>query len=317
MNRKDFALKGILLAGLLFLLGAGVHAQRRGYHSYGYRPYYHSYGYRPVYHAYAYRPVYSHYFYGPRVYAFSGPYLNIGFGGIYYRYYGGYFYRPFGGYFRVVAPPIGITIGVLPPGYREIYVGGYPYYYFNGIYYAPGDHNDYRVVDPPVGARVPELPRDARVVVIDGRKYYELNGTYYKEEITADNEIWYTVVGNHGRLDTGNSNGGYSEPQGNPNRDPNPNGYTNPDQQSNPNPQPDNRINPGEGSGSGSSQGNDGTARNTYKMGDKVDKLPADSRQVLIGGKKYYESPDGVYYQEIIGRNQVTYEIVGKATDNP
>jgi hypothetical protein len=63
------------------------------------------------------------------------------------------------------------------------------------------------VIDAPLGASVPELPQGAEVVVINDQKYYELDGTYYKEDIRDNNEIWYTVVGKDGKLDTDNSQG--------------------------------------------------------------------------------------------------------------
>jgi hypothetical protein len=58
------------------------------------------------------------------------------------------------------------------------------------------------VVDAPMGAAVPDLPNGAKVVVINDQKYYELDGTYYKEEIRDNDEIWYTVVGKNGKINT-------------------------------------------------------------------------------------------------------------------
>lgn len=137
---------------------------------------------------------------------FTGPRVIYPYRGINYYYHSGYYYRPYGAYFRLVAPPIGISIGVLPVGYRSIYVGGVPYYYFGGTFYRPGKKaNTYDVVDAPLGASVPELPQDAKVVVINGQKYYELDGTYYKEDIRDNSEIWYTVVGKDGKLETDNT----------------------------------------------------------------------------------------------------------------
>jgi hypothetical protein len=134
---------------------------------------------------------------------FSGPRTMYPYHGINYYYSSGYYYRPYGSYLQVVAPPIGISIGILPRGYRSVYVGGSPYYYYGGTYYRPGQKaNTYDVVDAPVGASVPELPQDAKVTVINGQKYYELDGTYYKEEIRNNSELWYTVVGKNGKLDT-------------------------------------------------------------------------------------------------------------------
>lgn len=46
--------------------------------------------------------------------------------------------------------------------------------------------------------------------------------------------------------------------------------------------------------------------------GDRVNKLPEGSRSVTIKGKKYYEAPDGTFYEEIISPNKIEYEVVGK-----
>lgn len=153
-----------------------------------------------------YRGYHRHYGYGPyrgqRVVHIAGPRMIVPYGGISFHYSNGYYYRPYGGYFRVVAPPIGININILPRGYRRIYVRDVPYYYYGGTYYRPGPSRNYEVVDAPLGASVPELPNGAKVVVINDQKYYELDGTYYKEEIKDNDEIWYTVVGKDGKINT-------------------------------------------------------------------------------------------------------------------
>jgi hypothetical protein len=151
----------------------------------------------------------NHYYvryYPQRNYYYNQPYVSIAFGGYHYRYQRGYFYRPYGASFQVILPPFGIRISSLPIGYRRIYVGPDPYYYYRGTYYRPYVGNQYEVVAPPLGAVLDELPVGAKVTVIDGKKYYELNGTFYQEEITADNELQYTVVGTDGVLNTENTN---------------------------------------------------------------------------------------------------------------
>lgn len=56
-------------------------------------------------------------------------------------------------------------------------------------------------------------------------------------------------------------------------------------------------------------QGND-----NYRpqIGERIDKLPSGSRSIVIRDKKYYEAPDGTYYEEIISPNKVEYEVVAK-----
>jgi hypothetical protein len=196
---------------------------------------------------------------------FAGPRVMYPYRGVNYYYNSGYFYRPYGSYFQVVAPPIGISIGLLPPGYRSIYVGGSPYYYYGGTYYRPGKKpNTYDVVDAPIGASIPELPQDAKVVVINGQKYYEQDGTYYKEDIRSNSEIWYTVAGKNGKLDTDTTSV------------------------------------------------QDTPEDNGPQVGDMVDKLPDGCHTVVVNGQKYYVSPDDVYYEEVVGKNTISYKIVGK-----
>ncbi|MES2003847.1 MAG: DUF6515 family protein [Bacteroidota bacterium] len=130
-----------------------------------------------------------------------GPSISLQFGGNPFYYSGGLFYRPYGSYYSIAPAPIGIHVNILPRGYWSLRWGGYPYYYYNGIFYRQSN-NAYEVVQAPVGAEVPAIPRDAQPVVIDGEKYYEYNGTYFKDYIKPNGELWYTVEGKHGVLNT-------------------------------------------------------------------------------------------------------------------
>jgi hypothetical protein len=70
-------------------------------------------------------------------------------GGDYY-FHGGAWYRPWGSRFIVVAPPIGIGIGFLPPYYSTVWFGGVPYYYADGTYYLwRPEQREYVVTAPP------------------------------------------------------------------------------------------------------------------------------------------------------------------------
>jgi hypothetical protein len=120
-------------------------------------------------------------------------YININFGGFGYRYYDGIYYRPYNNIFRVVAPPIGLFINVLPFGYSRIYVHQYPYYYYNGTYYDYRDNN-YFVVSPPVGAVVESIPDGYETITIDGETYYEVDGAQYKPVVQDNGEVWYEVI---------------------------------------------------------------------------------------------------------------------------
>lgn len=207
-----------------------------------------------------------------------GPSISIQFGGNPWYYSSGMFYRPFGGYYELAPPPFGIRIGYLPRGYFSLRLGGFPYFYFNGIFYRPYD-NGYEVIQAPVGAMVPAIPRDAQIQVIDGVTYYTWNGTFYTEQVKPNGEVWYRVEGKHGVLNTDNTASAA----------PTPSAAAPQQNQSTPAPE---------------------TAM--PKIGDVVKDLPADAKTVVINQKKYYVTPDNVYYEELITNNTLQYKVVGK-----
>jgi hypothetical protein len=47
------------------------------------------------------------------------------------------------------------------------------------------------------------------------------------------------------------------------------------------------------------------------QVGDEVDVLPQNAKEVTLKGEKYYVSDDGVYYQEVIIDGKTTYRVVG------
>ncbi len=53
------------------------------------------------------------------------------------------------------------------------------------------------------------------------------------------------------------------------------------------------------------------------KVGDIVNQLPDDCRKVILNGKKYYVSPDGIYYEKITDPNgNVAYRIASLPEDD-
>lgn len=59
---------------------------------------------------------------------------------------------------------------------------------------------------------------------------------------------------------------------------------------------------------------NSTTNNNAYNgplIGDIVNELPQDSKEVLLKGQKFFVSPDGVYYEEQTEGDKVTYKVVG------
>lgn len=82
---------------------------------------------------------------------------SVPFRGESYFYRGGEWYRPYGSNFRVIAPPLGAVVPVLPGLYATFWFGGIPYYFANDAYYLwRADLGGYVVTEPPPG-----IPPDA------------------------------------------------------------------------------------------------------------------------------------------------------------
>ncbi len=179
-------------------------------------------------------------------------------------------------------PAIGVRINVLPIGYSRFYIGNNPFYYYDGVYYRSYKTGGYSVAPPPLGAIVKHLPSGAKTTVIDGQKYYVLGGTFYQERVTADNKNRYEVVGTDGVLNTTNAD-----------------------------PADDETVLP------------TAPVKEAVKTtiaestGTIVSQLPVGCKLVLINGDKFYISPAGVYYQEMIDANNlVSYKVAGAAAND-
>jgi len=211
---------------------------------------------------YAYRG--GRYYYGGRSYYRGGGYYGSGF-----RFGLGWGYPHFGLYFNV-----------LPYGYYPFYWNSLPYYYYGGVFYRPYNGR-YQVAAPPLGASVPNLPSDAQSIVIDGIQYYEADGVYYQPDVDDNGRTIYVVVGRDGVLSTDNGgSAGNDEPMDDaydPSLDNAPANSSVQVQQDQPQAE---------------------QAGITLKIGDVVDKLPDDCRKVTINKKKYYVSPDNVFFEE-------------------
>jgi len=222
----------------------------------------------------------------------SRPYVSVNIGRPYGYGYHPYYNRPVYSYHRPVyrapysyvhfGPSFGLRLNVLPFGYYPFYYGGSQYYYNDGVYYRPYSNGGYEVAAPPLGASVKRLPSGSKVTVIDGVKYYELGGTFYQEEINEKNKVTYKVVGTDGVLNTGSTE---------------PAELNQDDAMVAPNDQPviipNNTVAPA--------------------AGTRFDKLPEGSKTVVIKKEKYYVSPAGVYYQEVIDGNNIRYEVTGSS----
>lgn len=198
-------------------------------------------------------------------------YTRIRFMGRPFYYTNGLYYANYGNYYGLVAPPFGLTLGLLPRGYWGLNFGGFPYYYYSGVFYRSTNDHQYQVVEAPIGAEVPNLPNDAKPIVINEQKLYEYLGTYYKEVIDVNGKRRYIVQGRDGVLNTDNMN--------------------------------DVTVEDNNSTLTGTNY--------KPSIGDVVLQLPNQTKTVVINGKKLYVTPDNIYYEEYYDENVLKYKVVG------
>jgi len=186
--------------------------------------------------------------------------------------------------------------------YASIHYGGYDYRYDRGYFYRPyGSY--FQLVVPPFGLRIGTLPYGYNSFYIGPNPYYYYNGIYYRPyaneyEVVAPPlgaVVRQLPPGARAKVIDGQKyyelNGTYYQEQL--------------DSQ--------NRL-------SYTVVGTDGVLNtdkdtgmsNEPQVGDRTDKLPADSKPVVIQGEKLYSTPSGLYYKEVIEGSRVYYELVGK-----
>ncbi|MGY3053584.1 hypothetical protein ACVWYG_001784 [Pedobacter sp. UYEF25] len=51
----------------------------------------------------------------------------------------------------------------------------------------------------------------------------------------------------------------------------------------------------------------------THQIGDIVKQLPPDSQEITIKNETLYISPDGVYYEQVVDGDNISYQVVGRA----
>jgi hypothetical protein len=84
-----------------------------------------------------------------------------------YYFHGGAWYRSSGSRFVVVAPPIGLSLSMLPPFYTTLWIGGAPYHYADGVYYQwRPSYRDYVIVDPPREAESASVTPEAEQIFV-------------------------------------------------------------------------------------------------------------------------------------------------------
>jgi hypothetical protein len=121
---------------------------------------------------------------------------NINFHGHDYSYSDGRYYMRHDNEYRVVPPPHGIRVNIIPNGFFTVMVRDMPFYYYEGVYYRHyQEGNYYEVVAPPMGAIVPDLPDyGVRTLYINGMTVLEYDGVLYKPVNTRWG-VEYKVVG--------------------------------------------------------------------------------------------------------------------------
>ena len=198
-------------------------------------------------------------------------YTRIPFMGRPFYYANGLYYANYGNYYGLVAPPFGLTLGLLPRGYWGLNFGGFPYYYYCGVCYRSTNDHQYQVVEAPIGAEVPNLPNDAKPIVINEQKLYEYLGTYYKEVIDVNGKRRYIVQGRDGVVNTDNMN--------------------------------DVTVENNNSTSTGTNY--------KPSIGDIVLQLPNQTKTIVINGKKLYVTPENIYYEEYYDENVLKYKVVG------
>lgn len=175
-------------------------------------------------------------------------------------------------------PSFGLRLNVLPFGYSRFNVGSVPYFYNDGVYYRNyNNSSSYEVVAPPLDAVVNKLPSNATVTMIDGQKYYQVGGTFYQEEFDENNRLSYRVVGTDGVINT------MADTNANVIPEENVNAYEEVVPAAPPVVVP--------------------------ILGSRHDDLPVDSKVQVINQQKYFVSPGGIYYKEVIEGDKIRYEV--------
>ena len=186
--------------------------------------------------------------------------------------------------------------------YVPVHFNNYNYGYRHEYYYHPY-RSSISVVIPPFGVRIGTLPYGYRSFYVGPNPYYYYNGNYYRpyaneyetvapplgavvDELppgakvkVIDGQKYYELNGTYYQeVIDGNNELSY--------RVVGTDGVLNTDDEGNVSSEP--------------------------AIGNRIDKLPADSKAVVIQGEKLYSTSSGLYYKEVIDGNKVYYELVGK-----
>lgn len=153
--------------------------------------------------------------FGRKVHHLPGPSLKIVFSHTPYYLHAGLYYRLHNGVYTVVRPPVGLTIQVLPSGYRRVKHGPHLYFVFQGVYYIHlPETNEYQVVEAPneealeevqgddspapdnsdtAGSVYDALPEGAVSTVVDGITLFQLGDLYFVP-LSRNGQVVYLAV---------------------------------------------------------------------------------------------------------------------------
>ena len=186
----------------------------------------------------------------------------------------------------------------------SIRFGGLPYRYQQGYFYRPYG-SSFRISVPPIGIHIGTLPVGYRRMYVGPDPYYVYEGTYYRS-LPSSGE--YEVVAPPlGTVVTALPPGAqvkvidgqkYYEQDGT---------YYQETITS------DNRLHyTVVGTDGVLNTGEMPQQREEPQVGDRFDTLPADAKAVVIQGEKFYTTPTGLYYKEVVEDDRVYYEVVGQ-----
>ncbi|WP_346238176.1 DUF6515 family protein [Niabella insulamsoli] len=195
----------------------------------------------------------------------------------------------------VVVPPVGARVRGLPPDAIRTEINGIVYYQHNGLFLRERQDAGFEVVEAPIGGRVNRLPVAAKLTKIEGRYYYQKDGIIYYKHSESDGGD-YEIVGRDGVLQNGE--GTVTD-----------------------NNEVDDMRNVDDYADNEAAEAPPGRVENDAKpsndkyitapqVGDRLDRLPRDSKLLKKNGKTLYQSPGGVYYKEVMEGDKTFYEVV-------
>ncbi len=332
---------GILCLLILSVASTSLEAQR-GYHYYGYGGYYPvraqyfghipgpyisvNFGGYPYYYSNGlfYQPYGSSFQliappFGIRVGFLPQGYWPLNFGGYPYYYYNGIFYRPDNREYEVVQAPVGAEVPSIPREARAVVIDGHKYYEYNGTYFSdfvkPNGEIWYRVdgkhgvlntdrnnnnnnATPPANLQphTYNVPRTVLPSQQQPSTVQQPQPAVTQESSTSSQQPVQTQETRTSSQPAATQDTKITQPatvtqQPVVAQPPVSTTVTNTVQQARTSQQP---------------------ATDKPTIGEVFDSLPADSKTVVISSKKYFLSPDNLYYEEVMDGKQLRYKVTGR-----